>query len=32
MRVLDQLEIHLDLAKRWDGAMSTDGAPVVEEG
>jgi len=32
MRVLDQLEIHLDLVKRWDGAMSTDGAPVVEEG
>lgn len=31
MRVLDQLGIHLDLAQRWDGALSADGAPVAEE-
>ncbi len=31
MRVLDQLGIHLDLAQRWDGSMSADGAPLVEQ-
>jgi len=32
MRVLDQLDIHLDLAKRWGGAMSADDGPEVEGG
>jgi 4-hydroxy-3-polyprenylbenzoate decarboxylase len=29
-RVADQLDFHLDLAKRWDGAMSASGAAAVE--
>lgn len=29
MRVLDQLGIHLDLSRRWDGAMSRDEVPVA---
>jgi len=27
MRILDQFDIHLDVANRWDGIMSTDGKP-----
>ena len=30
MRVLDQFSVHLDVAKRWNGIMSTGGAPPVE--
>jgi 4-hydroxy-3-polyprenylbenzoate decarboxylase len=28
MRILDQFDIHLNLMERWDGEMSTGGAPV----
>lgn len=28
MRILDQFNIHLDLATRWDGAMVTNGGPA----
>jgi len=28
MRILDQFDIHLDLTRRWDGKMSTGGAPA----
>jgi 4-hydroxy-3-polyprenylbenzoate decarboxylase len=28
MRILDQFDIHLDLAERWDGQMSTSGRPT----
>ena len=31
MRTLDQFEIHLDVMKRWDGAMKTDGQRKAEE-
>ncbi len=31
MRVLDQLEIHVELAKRWEGEMSPGAAKTVEE-
>jgi 4-hydroxy-3-polyprenylbenzoate decarboxylase len=31
MRILDQFEIHLDVANRWDGVMSTKGEPVEEK-
>ncbi len=31
MRVLDQLDIHIELARRWGGVMSADGAPIGEE-
>ncbi|MBI1726692.1 MAG: phenolic acid decarboxylase subunit B, partial [Candidatus Rokubacteria bacterium] len=30
VRIADQLDFHLDLAKRWDGAMSASGAPAGE--
>jgi 4-hydroxy-3-polyprenylbenzoate decarboxylase len=28
MRILDQFDIHLDLAERWDGQMSASGRPT----
>ncbi len=31
MRALDQLEIHVELAKRWEGEMSSGAAKTVEE-
>jgi len=31
MRTLDQFEIHLDVMKRWDGVMKTDGQRKAEE-
>jgi len=31
MRILDQFEIHLEVANRWDGRMSKDGMPVDEK-
>lgn len=30
MRVLDQFDIHLDVVKRWEGVMSSHGAPPTE--
>jgi 4-hydroxy-3-polyprenylbenzoate decarboxylase len=29
-RILDQLGLHLDLGKRWDGSMAVDGAALTE--
>ena len=30
-RVLDHLGIHLEQVRRWDGVMSTDGAPLMQD-
>jgi 3-polyprenyl-4-hydroxybenzoate decarboxylase len=30
-RVLDHLGIHLERVRRWDGVMSTDGAPLMQD-